>query len=516
MTRRAYSNYLSDFNRPFVYRASALFWAVRRDDADTSVEFLNFWKLKRNVPEVGIVVTLRDLDGELRLKESFVARESKAFSISVRDLLAQAGDDSVFEGSLEVEIYAGQDLRFAYPGILCLYHGRGWHSVVHTYTRSLSPSSADPAELIFQTLAAEETNWTIRDSEAYESFFILHNGPLPCRPSHVEVKAYNHRGECLPFSIDLAARPPFSTVRITPGRHANLAGFLEGRPGWMIARFPVRGVFSRLLTGHIRKSDGAILSLTHSHFNSRNARDFFELDGGSPPPKPMFIAVPTRNLVPWDTRVIFYRTSYPTAYDAEMVWYTRDGAVVKRDSFPLVKKGEAGRWDSIVLDASPGGNGDAAAADLIAYPLSAKLPTRTHLGVEFDSGRGLPFTCTTGFATFRKPRYSSYWFPVLRLPDCQDYVVIINTDAVAEADQPSEIAMEFYRTSDENILRHHIILRPNATYAGRVDELVGGLAEFLGQQRGWCLMRVSPRANLHLFYATVNTLTGCIAGDHGF
>ena len=85
----------------------------------------------------------------------------------------------------------------------------------------------------------------------------------------------------------------------------------------MTARFPVRGVFPRLLAGHRRRADGAILALVHSHHDGLTDEPMVPVppDG---PDRPMFISIPTSSHPPWTTRVIAYPTTRLAPYRVQM------------------------------------------------------------------------------------------------------------------------------------------------------------------------------------------------------
>ena len=487
MTAPVHTAYLSEFDKASVFRASALFYAVSAPNVRTSVEFVNYWGIKRGLPEVGCVATVRDLAGRTVASRVVTIAEHRAYAVEVDELLDAAGAPRPFEGSVEVEIFASRTMGFAYPAMLALYAGPDWQSIVHTYTRTLCAASGDSAQQAADVQIAEESNWVVRDGPEFESFFVLHNGPLPCPAGTAEIVAYDARGASRRAAVLLPERPPFAATRVVPGEHFDLAGFLGGRPGWMIVTAPVRGALPRLLAGHRRRSDGALLGLTHSHHNSRRAQEFFE-----PSPavdKPMFIAVPA-GAVPWATRVVAFRTFAPDAYDVECRWYASDGSPAGRLRRALVEESDANGDAALVIDAA-GGDGAAVADITLTKRAPGRFPTRVHLGVEFASGSGLPAAFTTGFAPAIKPRYSTYWFPVLALRGCRDFVSVINTDNVHEPRGSCRLRVELYRKPDTATLRGELTLPANGSFSGLVRDVIPGAEAFLGNEVGWCVMRTA-------------------------
>lgn len=508
---RSFHGYLSEFDRPGVYRAEGIFWVRNGSSGSTSIEFLNYWLIKRAISEVAVVATVRDLAGSVVARQQISVAEARAFCVETAELLSQVGVTGEFEGSIDVEIFSTRDLRFAYPALLALYEGDDWRSVVHTYARQLSISSGDDGALIGATVEACESNWTVWDDAEHESFLVFHNGPFEMPAGLLRFSAWNQSGERLNIPIELAPRSAYCTTRIAPGQFADLGRFLAGKPGWAETRFEARGVLPRLLAGTLRRSDGAALSVTHSHVNGRDREEV--VNAGEAPEKPMFVSVPVGPTVPWRTRVIAFPTHPPTAFDLTANDYAPDGRLLnsKCRSFAASDIG----WRATVLNEEEPA-AEASTVDLGLRPHDGRLPMRFHLGVSFTTDVDVPCTFTTGFAPFRKPRYSTYWFPILNLVESDDYACIINTDNVYEPVQRRDLELTLFRCADSRTLQRRLEIGPNGGFVGSTDELFGDVGDFLEGDRGWCLFRSSEPANLHVFYGSLHRRSRRLAADHAF
>jgi hypothetical protein len=507
--------YLSEFNRGAVYRASSLFWAVVSDTVETSIEFMNYWSFKHGARQVGLIVTVLDRNGAVVIRRGLSIGDEKAYSIRASDLLNEAGATRPFEGSIHIEILAGVDLKFAYPALLVVYSGPRWQAVAHTYTRSLATASGDTAADLTEPRTAEESNWIVADDDDHFSFVVLHNGPFAAEEEPVELEIYNDHGERLELKLALPARDPGATTVLAAGDHADVRTFLGGRPGWAIARFAVRGIFPRLLAGHRRRSDGAIVNLAHSHFNSRNDPSTFALDS-SPPPKPMFISVPIAANLPWQTSLVAYPTFRPLDADLEVAWIDAGGKILGSKRESIAEWSGVDDRRALFINPNEGAPRGVATADITLQPRDKHIPSRFHLGVRFDTGRGMPATFTTGFASFRKPRYSTYWVPLTRLAGRNEIMSVINTDVGHDTATTCEMDLTLYRTQDVETLSGRLKLPPNGTFTGPIEEIIPEAPDFLQDEPGWCVIRVAQSANLHVFFAIVDRESGCIAADHAF
>ena len=52
-----------------VLRSSAIFPVIHNQSYSSSIHFLGYWLLKRNIGEVTLVITLRNIDGEILLRK---------------------------------------------------------------------------------------------------------------------------------------------------------------------------------------------------------------------------------------------------------------------------------------------------------------------------------------------------------------------------------------------------------------------------------------------------------------
>ena len=127
--RRSFSDGFGD-----VLRSSAIFYVRQSKDVSTTINFMNYWKVKRGI-DVAVVASTRKMDGTLlgRTRLNFDAGEVVNFRPNL-------GDDS--EGSVEIEILSIQNLVFPYPALMAFYETDNTVSMVQQLCASLLAAGA--------------------------------------------------------------------------------------------------------------------------------------------------------------------------------------------------------------------------------------------------------------------------------------------------------------------------------------------------------------------------------------
>ena len=82
-----------NFLKKPVLRSSAIFPVIQNESFTSSIRFLGYWLLKRNITQVALVVTLRNSDGNILLRKIETINSAKAFAITLNDLLSEINFD---------------------------------------------------------------------------------------------------------------------------------------------------------------------------------------------------------------------------------------------------------------------------------------------------------------------------------------------------------------------------------------------------------------------------------------
>jgi hypothetical protein len=249
-----------------VLRSSAIFYVKYDTKTDSVISFMDYWKFKRGL-SVAVLASTRTMSGEL------VQRERLNFDAG--DVINyRAPHDGDFEGSVEIEVFATQNMVIPYSAIVCIYTTAQGYSVVHGYARAYSPHEIEEGRTLSR---GREGCWTLRNDANTHSMAVVHNGMLPVPAQTVRLQVTNWQGDRQEAQVQWPALAPHQSVRVEPHRHfADLPGFLDGKPGHGVLDFGLGAGFSRMLVGNVR-ADGSDWQVTHSNFDySRQPTDLCE------------------------------------------------------------------------------------------------------------------------------------------------------------------------------------------------------------------------------------------------
>ncbi len=155
-------NYAADFGAAF--RSSAIFYKPK--DVITTISFSNYWEFKNNL-NVGLVITIRDMKGNLILRKEVSFNNSNVINYIVSE---------IDEGSIEVEAFSNANLRIPYAAIMVVYETENGVSMVHTYGRNHSLIELEDDKAIVE---AHESCWSLRTENNITNKAVFHNGHVP-------------------------------------------------------------------------------------------------------------------------------------------------------------------------------------------------------------------------------------------------------------------------------------------------------------------------------------------------
>ncbi len=261
MENRIVVNQKDNFQANFgeIFRGSGVFYYKYDSNFKTTLSFLNYWKLKRDL-EVGVVATIRELDGTLIQRQPLKFEDGLVINYSPKI----QGKDS-FEGSVDLEVFSTQNLAIPFSAFTAIYETPESISQVHSYGRNYSLHEIEEKRTLCK---ANEGCWTLRDDEKTQSFAVTHNGPFEVENEIATLKVKNFKGETKQTTIKIEKMAPYQTLKFVPSEHfKDLPSFLGGKPGGASLHFNLGGAFPRMLVGHESKSEGNLFQVTHSNFD---------------------------------------------------------------------------------------------------------------------------------------------------------------------------------------------------------------------------------------------------------
>lgn len=361
-------NYQGNFGE--VLRSSAIFWVKNSATFKSTISFMNYWKIKRNL-DVSVIATVRELDGTLIKRERLTFDQGEVINYS-----NFTGGD--FEGSVEIDVYALENMVIPYSAIMIVYEGEKGISMVHGYTRTYSRYEVEDKKTITK---GEEGCWLIKDTKEIQSFGIVHNGAKELFNQNWKIQITNHKGEKISTDIKIDQLKPFETIKLIPADlFKNLLDFLNGHVGSATLSFELGEGFTRMLVGHTSK-DGSDIQVTHSNFNYSIHQTNILSDTSA-----AIMYMP--EMQDLKMNVVVYPDAEPGEYHIE-----------KKSGENVFTSGSLLNWPM---------NGETRAA---FTKVGGGLPSRIVTAIEgnLQGSKTLPFECSLGVITKKRPPKRMWW-----------------------------------------------------------------------------------------------------------
>ena len=506
----------SESSRKPVLRSSGIFPVIKNENFSSRILFMGYWLLKRNIPEVNILLTLRSENGKILLRKTQIINSSKAFSIDLDSLLNEINFASNFLGSLELEFNTTRDMVFPYPALILEYFGNDFSTCVHTIGRIYNDFEDLNENEQFKV---PESGFDIYCNDDLVSFMSFVNGPIKNHDGVVDYVVTNLKSEKLQGSFHLGIINPYETKLIKLGEQIpELKNFLNNYSGSISLNHNFEGFYPRFLVGNMQNSFPSV-SFTHSYYDctsctsesdfwSRINDDFFD----SSVYVPLFL---TNNFF---TDLVIYPNFSPSDYNLQIELYDDMGHEIHRlDNFMTIKSGDSKlikiQFKKIICDLNLDPN-SVSSAHVITNFLNSKIPSRIKFGLNVGvEGSKSKLPCNICFnAKMGNPKIDSkpgsfHWAPVFIK---NSLITISNSSPKKNYSKEVTATLTFYRKEDSLTISKEIKLQPFSEFRLTVDD---ELKIFL-KEDGWVTIK-SDNPYIEGYYFIFHS-SGSVAGDHFF
>lgn len=488
-----------------VTRSSALFYFNVQSPVQTCLYFLNYWALKRNIFDVTLRLTLRNMAGEELLMMHHDCLHVGANELHINRILRDADlENSCSEGSVEIEFFSEQNLFVPFPAVTIRYFSEDWHTVAHSSQRILAEISGD--QNIDALKQAVEGNQTIHANEDYAPFFVIHNGPQQYLDEDFILEVKSDSGRVREVSIPDTKWAPFQTRIFELDSLMDLREFLNGEGGSYRIKYTVSGVFPRLIAGFKDVKTGA-WSVDHTNFATEAtdaSNDVFPVEK-QPKFKNLVFNVPTPKFANCQSFVDVYPT-YPQD-DYRIAVNNNEGQKIDGQELhlPPVTSGKTTR-----IETTGQGNTE------LEFLADSRLPRRFHLGVHYQCGNNLPGFLIDGPLPHSSGGQRTRWFPVFSGEDTIN-VISASYRYLGEKIQGRSIPYQcvLYNAINEKTLEFTLEIEPDEENTVVLEDHVANARSFLGNRSGWIYMTCdSPQFSV-VHYLSVKD-NKSIAVDHAF
>lgn len=509
----------SDIKKKPILRSSAVFPVIQNEYHSSSIHFLGYWLLKRNIPEVTLIITLRDSNGKILLRKTEVIDVVKAFSIELSSLLLEINFDKTndFLGSIETEFHSTRDMIFPYPALVLEYHSKSFNTCVHTLGRIYNDFEDLKQN---DALKVPESGFDIHASDELNSFLSFVNGPLTNNDGIIEYQVINSDSEKLEGTFHLGEIKPFETKFIEFRKYiTKLSDFLKNNSGSISLKHNFEGFYPRFLVGTIQSSFPSV-SFTHSYYDCtscKNETDFWNRVTDTHYDSSIYIPLFTKDAE--YTNLVVYPNFSPSNFFINIELYDKYGKKIHElPKFLHVEtnKSELHKINFNEIINSLNKDNDITSANIISDFGSNKIPTRIKFGLDIGMNglkSKLPcnicFNSKMGNPLIEKKPGSFHWAPLLPYRD--SVIALGNFSTLKNYERDAEIEITFFRKEDSSSISKKLTLKANCEE--RITSNESDIKEFL-KTEGWATIKAN-NPYIQGFYFNFNS-SGSVAGDHLF
>ena len=503
-------------SRKPILRSSGIFPVIKNEHYSSRIIFMGYWLLKRNIPEVGFVTTLRSETGKILLRKIQTINSAQAFSIDLDSLLNEINFHSDFLGSLEVEFNTTRDMVFPYPAIVLEYFNEHFSSCVHTVERIYNDLEDLNENEQFKV---PETGFDIYSTKDLNSFVSFVNGPLKNQDGIINYIVTNSKSEKLKGTFHLGPIDAYETKFIKLDEHiSELANFLGNHSGTISISHNFEGFYPRLLVGNMQKSFPSV-SFTHSYYDCTSCiseSDFWSRINDDFYDSSVYVPLFLKNN--FFTDLVIYPNFSPSDFYIKITFHDEKGNLIHSlDDFLLVKSEESKLLkinfnkilDDLNLDQKL-----ISSAHVITKFVNSRIPTRIKFGLNVGivkSKSRLPcnicFNTHLGNPNIDSKPGSFHWAPIFVK---NSIITISNFSPKKNYEKDATIELTFFRKKDSETITREIKLKPFSEFRLTLDEK---LKNFLIED-GWVTIK-SDNPYIQGFYFIFNS-SGSVGGDHFF
>ncbi len=491
-----------------VFRASGIFFVVVNKHTDTLISFMNYWREKNHLAKVGALVTLRDSEGSKVLRQYFSV-DDFVYQISVKNLLESSES---FTGSIEVEIFSAEDLKFQFPAIMVFYETPKGISFVHTNQRIYNNAEDQQRGEGFN---AWQTGFDLHASKGLEPFVFCVNGPKSSEDTQVELKVINHNGDVMNETISLGSIPPYGSRNLRLLTYSGIADFLGTEPGFCKLNVDLENVHLRFACGNV-SNDQSWLSITHSYFDTTTHHDYYDVKESSGSP----CFVPFNLVEGLDVDLVFYPIFSPAILSFALECFDHKGkqrALIDLESQFNSTDSNMYRIDvRKILKA----NSIQENEGLYCLHISAKdhkIPTRISYGLNYRSG--LKLGCNISTSALMEKSYGisgrAYrWGPISLRDGGKNFILASHISKEKEPEGSSDFELTLFDAS--GVILNEKFTLANSTGVNLCTEDLLDKVNFKsshGDFLWFVLESANPYYECNLIHVSKD---GYIGGDHAF
>lgn len=517
ITTKTFGESVKKTQKP-VFRSSAIFPVIHNNDISSKVLFLSYWLIKRNIPEITLLVTLRNKNGQVVQRRNYTINLTKGFTIETKDFLEQRNND--FVGSLELEVFSTRDMVFPYPAFVLCYYNKESATSVHTVGRIYN----DLEDFVEnESRRVPEAGFDIYYDSNFEPFIAFTNGPFSNEDGSIDYEIINHCSQKFKGTFTLGKILPYETIFLKFNQYIeNLSEILESKVGTIKISHNFEGFFPRFLAGNIQNSYPSY-SFTHSYYDCTSCNS--EYDYWNRTDAKFYdssVLIPLFLQDDYYTDLVLYPNFSPSTFSLTLDLHNENGELIKKipDYISINSNDQIFtkiHFSNIIAenDINPK---DVSSVNVIADWKGERIPTRLKLGLNVGiKNKPINLPCNICFApnvgnpVIENKPGSTHWAPILNSEN--SFLVITNSGPLRNYTRNANCTMIFYHEDDDDTIEKKVVIKPNGIIKINLEK-ENEIHSFLNNNAGWIYV-TSDNPYVFGWYFESHS-SGSVAGDHFF
>lgn len=500
----------SDLSYSPAFRASGIFFAIVDEHTTTRVSFLNYWREKNNITSVGALLTFRDSEGQKLLRQ-YVPIDRYVYQFDVREFLQS---NKTFVGSLELEIFSNEDLKFQFPALTVFYETAEGISFVHTNQRVFNNTEDNTKGSLFNPW---QTGFDICFGPNHGPFVFLMNGPTRIDDASMQIKVLNASGETLERTYQVGEIPAYGARRVDFSGIDGVRDFLGNRTGFCKMNLNITDIYSRFACGNAAVN-GSWLSVTHSYFDTTGHDDYF--DATALDEKLYRCFIPFNLVDGLETELVFYPIMAPANLQLTLQCFDDTGRRSAQISVTPCFDSASTQMERINVRKLLHENGIMDNKGLYCLQIEAendRLPARVTYGLNY-SGKN-PIGCNISSSAYMAKSYetgkrSYLWGPLMFRSGGRNIILVSHLKKLKEDRSTSDFKVSLF--GDNGIVACENFRSPNGTCANMEAEELLKTANYRPRENEvlWYVLESSDPSyvcnQIHI------SADGFVGGDHSF
>lgn len=505
-----------------VFRSSAIFPVIDTVEFSTQIVFMGYWLRKRNIPEVTLLISLRNEEGVVIQRKSLIVDKVKAYKIELPVLLAELKrDKEEFTGSLELEVFSTRDMVFPYPAFVINFMSKYGITAVHTTGRIYNDIEDMQGNVEYKV---PESGFDIHSGPASDPFFSFVNGPFDNSGKVIRYEIIDEQQQIVGGQILPKSLLPYQTCFIYLRDHIDIDRVLKGGKGTIRLWLDYEGFFTRIIAGNFNGKKA--VSITHSFYDSSSVNDEKAYqDNLSRELHDSYVFIPVYIDDDFYTQVIYYPIYSLSAYTMSLIFFNQEGNKLKE----LKEWKKFGKSDNaffsidinaLALEFFTETERSNIRGLMISNDWDGKnIPTRIKYGLNiglknriYDLPTNICFAPETANPKITQKPGTFKWAPLLN--SFESEIIITNCGSYKDYNRAASLSIDFFRELDDKVLHVDVTITAYSQYVINVEKMEN-IKTFLGGTTGWVTIS-SDNPFVNAWYFDFNRATGVVAGDHSF